>query len=165
MQHYEIVLILHPNQSEQVHATIERYKALVEESEGKIHRYEDWGRRPLAYPINKFYKGYYLLLNVEIGQDVLDQMIQLFKYNDVVMRHLIIKKDHAVQEESPVKKELDNQKSIAPRRYGSNNLRTREPLRNREKYEQPEQKAEAKTGAKTEQASAPEKPKADQQIA
>ena len=132
MHHYEIVIILNPNQSEQAQSTISRYKALIEENKGNIHRYEDWGRRQLAYPINKFHKGHYVLLNIETTPDILDQLVHMFKYNDVVMRHLIIKKDRAVDQESPVKQELDHPKPVNTRnRYTSHNTRTFGATRNR----------------------------------
>ena len=105
MRHYEIVFIVHPDQSEQVGAMIERYKAMVTESGGKIHRLEDWGRRQLAYPINKIHKAHYVLMNVECSPAVIDEIETAFRFNDAVLRHLTVKMDRAVTEPSPMMKE------------------------------------------------------------
>lgn len=100
MRHYEIVFVVHPDQSDQVPAMVERYTQMINESGGAIHRHEDWGRRQLAYPINKIHKAHYVLLNVECGQEVLDEIVTLFRYNDAILRNLVIKMDEAVTEES-----------------------------------------------------------------
>ena len=100
MRHYEIVFVVHPDQSDQVPAMVERYTQMINESGGAIHRHEDWGRRQLAYPINKIHKAHYVLLNVECGQEVLDEIVTLFRYNDAILRNLVIKTDEAVTEES-----------------------------------------------------------------
>jgi small subunit ribosomal protein S6 len=102
MKHYEIVLIVHPDQSEQVPSMVKRYKATIEEGRGKVHRFEDWGRRQLAYPINKVSKGHYVLFNVECGKETLEALQTAFRYNDAVMRNLILQMDHAVTESSPM---------------------------------------------------------------
>jgi small subunit ribosomal protein S6 len=91
MRHYEIVFMVHPDQSEQVPGMIDRYSKLVEAGNGKIHRLEDWGRRHLAYPIQKIHKAHYVLMNIECGQDVLDELSSNFRYNDAVLRNLVIK--------------------------------------------------------------------------
>lgn len=104
MRHYEIVFVVHPDQSDQVPAMVERYKQMVTESGGKIHREEDWGRRQLAYPINKIHKAHYVLMNVECNQEVLDEIVTLFRYNDAILRNLVIKMDEAVTEESLILK-------------------------------------------------------------
>ena len=96
MRHYEIVFIVHPDQSEQVPAMIERYRTLVTAKQGLIHRLEDWGRRQLAYPIQKIHKAHYVLMNIECSQEVLDELEHAFKFNDAVLRHLIIKTKVAV---------------------------------------------------------------------
>lgn len=93
MRHYEIVFMVHPDQSEQVPGMIDRYSKLVEAGNGKIHRLEDWGRRHLAYPIQKIHKAHYVLMNIECGQDVLDELSSNFRYNDAVLRNLVIKTD------------------------------------------------------------------------
>ncbi|WP_230370439.1 30S ribosomal protein S6 [Paludibacterium denitrificans] len=105
MRHYEIVFIVHPDQSEQVPAMIERYKGMVLAAEGKIHRLEDWGRRQLAYPIQKLHKAHYVLMNVECQAETLAEIEHAFKFNDAVLRHLTIKMDRAVTEASPMMKD------------------------------------------------------------
>ncbi len=107
MRHYEVVFLVHPDQSEQVPAMIERYKTLIEGEEGKIHRLEDWGRRQLAYPIDNLAKAHYVLLNIECTQNVLNELASGFRFNDAVLRHLIIARDEAVTEMSPIMKQKD----------------------------------------------------------
>ncbi|HHJ35652.1 MAG TPA: 30S ribosomal protein S6 [Gammaproteobacteria bacterium] len=104
MRHYEIVFLVHPDQSEQVPAMIDRYKATVESNGGKVHRLEDWGRRQLAYPINKIHKAHYVLLNVECDQAVRDEIETAFRFNDAVIRSLILKRDEAVTDMSALAK-------------------------------------------------------------
>ena len=103
MRHYEIVFLVHPNQSEQVPAMVERYTKLIEESAGQIHRLEDWGRRHLAYPINKIHKAHYVLMNVECEQETLDELTNIFRYNDAVIRNMVVRRKDAVTEVSPIK--------------------------------------------------------------
>ena len=105
MRHYEIVFIVHPDQSEQVPAMVERYKALVATHGGQIHRLEDWGRRQLAYPIQKLHKAHYVLMNIECNAEALGELEHGFKFNDAVLRHLIIKLKKAVTTPSPMMKE------------------------------------------------------------
>ena len=100
MRHYEIVFLVHPDQSEQVPAMIERYRGIIESHDGVIHRQEDWGRRQLAYPINKIYKAHYTLMNIECGQDALDELTSAFKFNDAVIRHMVLQQDGPVTEAS-----------------------------------------------------------------
>jgi len=107
MRHYEIVFLVHPDQSEQVPAMIERYKTLIENGNGKIHRLEDWGRRQLAYPINNLVKAHYVLFNVEAGQDVLNELVEGFRFNDAVLRHLVMRRDEADTEQSLIMKNKD----------------------------------------------------------
>jgi small subunit ribosomal protein S6 len=104
MRHYEIVFMVHPDQSDQVPGMIEKYTTLVTESGGTVHRLEDWGRRQLAYPINKIHKAHYVLMNVECGQDVLDEITTLFRYNDAVLRNLVIKRKEAITDMSDIMK-------------------------------------------------------------
>jgi small subunit ribosomal protein S6 len=113
MRHYEIVFLVHPDQSEQVPAMIDRYKALIEADGGKIHRLEDWGRRQLAYPIENLAKAHYVLLNIEVGQNALNELESGFRFNDAVLRHLVIKRDEADTEPSFIlkSKEKDDAKS------------------------------------------------------
>jgi small subunit ribosomal protein S6 len=105
MRHYEVVFIVHPDQSEQVPAMVERYKTLVATHNGLIHRLEDWGRRQLAYPIQKIHKAHYVLMNIECDGTTLSELEHAFKFNDAVLRHLIIKMKRAVITPSPMMKE------------------------------------------------------------
>ena len=107
MRHYEIVFLVHPDQSEQVPAMIERYKALIEGGNGKIHRLEDWGRRQLAYPIQNLVKAHYVLLNIEADQAVLNELVESFRFNDAVLRNLVIKRDGPDTEQSLIMKNKD----------------------------------------------------------
>jgi len=109
MRHYEIVFMVHPDQSEQVPAMIDRYRSMVDSSGGKIHRLEDWGRRLLAYPINKIHKAHYVLMNIECDAETLDQLGSAFRFNDAVIRNLIIKRDNAITESSPLNKLKDDE--------------------------------------------------------
>ena len=106
-RHYEIVFMVHPDQSEQVPAMIERYKSLVETGNGTIHRLEDWGRRQLAYPIQNLVKAHYVLLNIEVDQAVLNELTESFRFNDAVLRNLVIKRDEADTEQSLIMKSKD----------------------------------------------------------
>ena len=105
MRHYEIVFIVHPDQSEQVPAMVERYRTMVTGPGGRIHRLEDWGRRQLAYPIQKLHKAHYVLMNIECGPETLTELEHAFKFNDAVLRHLVIAKSEAVTTPSPMMKE------------------------------------------------------------
>ncbi|HEC12199.1 MAG TPA: 30S ribosomal protein S6 [Acidiferrobacteraceae bacterium] len=102
MRHYEIVFLVHPDQSEQVSAMIERYRNMIEGAQGQIHRLEDWGRRQLAYPINKIHKAHYVLMNIECGQESLDELENAFRFNDAVIRSLVLKRDEAITAASPL---------------------------------------------------------------
>ncbi|WP_286239824.1 30S ribosomal protein S6 [Neptuniibacter halophilus] len=115
MRHYEIVFLVHPNQSEQVSAMVERYTSLIEGAEGKIHRLEDWGRRQLAYPINNAHKAHYVLMNIECGQETLDELENLFRYNDAVLRNMVIRRKEAITEISPIKA-AESREERKPRR-------------------------------------------------
>lgn len=105
MRHYEVVFIVHPDQSEQVPAMIDRYQNLIKQNKGAVHRLEDWGRRQLAYPIQKIHKAHYVLMNVECNQDVLKELELGFKFNDAVLRHLTVSMDKAIAEPSIMMKE------------------------------------------------------------
>lgn len=111
MRHYEIVFMVHPDQSEQVPGMIERYTGSVKEAGGQVHRLEDWGRRQLAYPINKLHKAHYVLMNVEAPQQVIDELETTFRYNDAVLRSLVIHTKHAVTEASPMVKAKDERRA------------------------------------------------------
>jgi len=102
MRHYEIVFLVHPDQSEQVPAMVERYRGMIAAGGGTVHRFEDWGRRQLTYPIAKVHKAHYVLLNIEVDRKTLDELTGSFRFSDAVLRHLVIKMDAAVTEPSPM---------------------------------------------------------------
>lgn len=111
MRHYEVVLIVHPDQSDQVVGMVERYIKLVQDNGGTIHRLEDWGRRQLAYPINKIHKAHYVLFNVETDGETLAELEELFRYNDAIIRSLVMRRDEAVTEESQLAKNADEKRA------------------------------------------------------
>ncbi|QLH42791.1 MAG: 30S ribosomal protein S6 [Coxiellaceae bacterium] len=102
MRHYEIVLLVHPDQSDQVPSMVKRYKSTIQESGGQVHRLEDWGRRQLAYPINKVHKAHYVLMNIESDDKTLNELKNNFRYNDAIIRSLVLLRDHAETEPSPL---------------------------------------------------------------
>ena len=102
MRHYEIVFLVHPDQSDQVPAMVKKYSGIISSKGGKIHREEDWGRRQLAYPINKIHKAHYILMNIECGKDVIDELSSNFKFNDAVIRNMILKRKSAISEKSSI---------------------------------------------------------------
>ncbi len=110
MRNYEIVFLVHPDQSDQVPGMIERYKGEIEKSGGKIHRLENWGRRQLAYPIQKLHKAHYVLMNVEANQEVIDAIEENFRYNDAVIRNLVLRTEAPVTEQSPMMKARDERR-------------------------------------------------------
>lgn len=121
MRHYEIVFLVHPDQSEQVPAMVERYRGIIESEKGIVHRQEDWGRRQLAYPINKVYKAHYILMNVECEKSALDEITSAFRFNDAVIRHMVMKMDKAVTAPSLLikKEEQSGEDKGKPAREGS----------------------------------------------
>jgi small subunit ribosomal protein S6 len=131
MRHYEVVFLVHPDQSDQVPGMIERYKALIERGNGKVHRLEDWGRRQLTFPIHKIHKAHYVLMNIEVNGATLDELTSAFRFNDAVLRNLIIKRDEPITEMSKIyveelrdqekDKERDRKREeeLAARRAGS----------------------------------------------
>ena len=108
MRHYEILFLVHPDQSEQVPSMIERYKTLVEKNGGIIHRFEDWGRRQLAYPINKIHKAHYVLLNIECDSNTLKEITGSFRFNDAILRNLVLKRKYAITTPSPMLKQKED---------------------------------------------------------
>ncbi len=116
MRHYEIIVLIHPDQSEQVPAMLERYKTLITTTGGQVHRVEDWGRRQLAYQINKLAKAHYLCLNVEISKDTLAEIETGFKFNDAVLRHLTVLKDKAETAPSVMMKQVEREEAARPSR-------------------------------------------------
>src|SRR5215469_15434125 len=109
MRHYEIVFLVHPDQSEQVPAMIERYKGMIATGEGRLHRLEDWGRRQLTYPIAKVHKAHYVLMNIECDQKTLGELTGAFRFSDAVLRHLVVNMDEAVTEPSPMARAADEE--------------------------------------------------------
>jgi small subunit ribosomal protein S6 len=116
MRHYEIVFLVHPDQSEQVPAMIERYRGMISAGGGAVHRLEDWGRRQLTFPISKVHKAHYVLLNVETDQKTLEELTGAFRFSDAVLRHLVVNMDEAVTEPSPMAKAAQEEKEGGPRR-------------------------------------------------
>ena len=108
MRHYEVVFLVHPDQSEQVSAMVERYRSMIEGEGGSIHRLEDWGRRQLAYPISKVHKAHYVLMNIECSQSALDELTAAFRFNDAVLRNLVVARDEAISEPSQLAKQRDD---------------------------------------------------------
>ena len=130
MRHYEIVFMVHPDQSEQVPSMIERYTTAIQKDGGQVHRLEDWGRRQLAYPINKIHKAHYVLLNVEASNDALEELTSTFRFNDAVIRNLVIRRDEPVTEESFImkaEKENRERKSRYEERQAADAVRTPAP--------------------------------------
>jgi small subunit ribosomal protein S6 len=111
MKHYEIVLLVHPDQSEQVPAMLERYRSMIEGKGGHVHRLEDWGRRQLAYPITKIHKAHYILMNIECNREVIEELSSAFRFNDAVIRNLLLSKKKAITEPSPLAKSKDEKES------------------------------------------------------
>ena len=114
MRHYEIVFLVHPDQSDQVPGMIERYTDIIKKADGTIHRLEDWGRRQLAYPINKVHKAHYVLINAECTQEPIDELEDAFRFNDAVIRTMVIRVKSAVTEPSPLMKQKEERKESAP---------------------------------------------------
>ena len=131
MRHYEVVFLVHPDQSEQVSAMVERYRAMIEGEGGNIHRLEDWGRRQLAYPISKVHKAHYVLMNIECSQSVLDELTAAFRFNDAVLRNLVVARDEAISETSQLAKQRDD------RDGDGDDRRDRRPRRSEGEREEP----------------------------
>ena len=110
MRHYEIVFLVHPDQSEQVPAMVERYRSMIEKGAGTVHRFEDWGRRQLAFQINDVHKAHYVLLNIECEQTTLEELENVFRFNDAVIRSMVLRRDKAVTETSPMMKEVEQER-------------------------------------------------------
>jgi small subunit ribosomal protein S6 len=113
MNHYEVVFLVHPDQSDSVPAMIEKYQKLIDDNGGKVHRTEDWGRRQLAYLINDIHKAHYVLLNIECNSKTLSELTNIFRFNDAIMRHLVIKQKQAITGDSVIKSGESNEKLIA----------------------------------------------------
>jgi len=145
MRHYEIVFLVHPDQTNQVSTMIEKYQSIIQQGGGNVHRLEDWGRRQLAYPINKIHKAHYVLMNIECPGSVLEELESAFRYNDAVIRNLIIRQNEAITEISPIMKASQE---------GSRNTQKRRPP---EKPETEEKQAEAVSPKTEEQQTEPGK--------
>jgi len=116
MKHYEVIFLVHPDQSEQVPAMVEKYRSIIETEGGEVHRFEDWGRRQLAYPINKIHKAHYILMNIECGKTALDELGSIFRYNDAIIRSFVLARKTAVVEPSPMAKMKDrDERDFKPR--------------------------------------------------
>jgi len=137
MRHYEVVFLVHPDQSDQVPGMVERYEQLIERGEGKVHRKEDWGRRQLAYPIAKIHKAHYVLMNIEVNDTTLDELESAFRFNDAVIRNLVIKRQSAPDGRSRIYEE---------------ELRDQEKDREREQRREQDQQREARQSADTAEA-------------
>lgn len=158
MRHYEVVFLVHPDQSEQVPAMIERYRSMISARGGRMHRLEDWGRRQLAYPINKVHKAHYVLMNMECDQEALDELTSAFRFNDAVIRNLVMARKHAVTDPSPLAKSKEDRESESmaaerPRERSEapkQSVRTQEAKGPPERRESPadvqESQSEAKSG-------------------
>lgn len=123
MRHYEVVFLVHPDQSEQVPAMIERYRSMVESQAGVVHRLEDWGRRQLAYPIQKLVKAHYVLMNVEAGEEVVEELVSAFRFNDAVLRHLVMRMEKPETEASPLSKGREEEEAKSRGRRDDRGLR------------------------------------------
>ena len=139
MRHYEIVLIVHPDQSEQVPAMLERYKTMIDAQQGKVHRVEDWGRRQLAYPIQKMAKAHYVLMNIEVGQPALDELEHAFRFNDAVLRHLVVSMKKAETGPSPMWKQIQREDA---RKSASSDAPAPQQPAPQQQQSQPEQQAQ-----------------------
>ena len=155
MRHYEIVYLVHPDQSEQVGAMADRYRAVIEEGGGTVHRYEDWGRRQLAYPINKIHKAHYILMNIEVNQETLDEIENLFRFNDAIIRNLVLKKKTAETEQSAMMRETEAEREREAEREAAREEEAK-------KAAEAAAKAEAEAEAAAEEAPAEEQAEAEQ---
>lgn len=145
MRHYEVVFLVHPDQSEQVNAMIDRYRTMIEGNGGQIHRLEDWGRRQLAYPIVKVHKAHYVMMNIEVNAATLNELVSAFRFNDAVLRHLVIARESALTEPSLMAKAKEDQEERDGER------RARQAAQSAER----EARAEAPAAADTDEAAAP----------
>jgi len=148
LRHYEVVFLVHPDQSEQVNAMIDRYRTMLEANGGIIHRLEDWGRRQLAYPITKIHKAHYVMMNIEVNSPTLNELVSAFRFNDAVLRHLVIARDKALTEPSLMAKAKEDQEERDGER------RARQAQQTAERETRPETGAEPAADAEPEAAAA-----------
>ncbi|MEM6640127.1 MAG: 30S ribosomal protein S6 [Pseudomonadota bacterium] len=149
MRHYEIVFLVHPDQSEQVPAMVERYRGMIEKGDGQVHRYEDWGRRQLAHAINKVHKAHYVLMNVEAEQATIDELESAFRFNDAVLRNMVMRVDRAITEASPMAKSREEEKRERASRDEERAARAAANNRSREDLESNSADAESGDGEST----------------
>ena len=149
MRHYEVVFLVHPDQSEQVNAMIDRYRTMIETTGGIIHRIEDWGRRQLAYPIVKVHKAHYVMMNIEVNNTTLTELVSAFRFNDAVLRHLVISREKALTEPSLMAKAKEDQEERDGER------RARQAAQSAERESRPEAAAEAAPESASEAAATP----------
>lgn len=155
MRHYEVVFLVHPDQSEQVSTMIERYRSTIETRDGKIHRLEDWGRRPLAYPINKIHKAHYVLMNIECDAETLTELESAFRFNDAVIRNLVISRNEAITDQSPLAKTQEEGNDRRERRDSAPSTGEKSTSDRPAAEAKVEVKTEAKVDAPAESADAP----------
>ena len=146
MRHYEVVFMVHPDQSEQVPGMIERYSATVTNNGGQIHRVEDWGRRQMAYSINKIHKSHYVLMNIECSKEALEELGTSFRYNDAVLRNMVIRVDEAITEESPILKADKESKERSKPRSARREESAKKPSEESKSSENSEEKTTEKEG-------------------
>jgi len=149
VRHYEVVFLVHPDQSEQVNAMIDRYRTMIETNGGIIHRLEDWGRRQLAYPIVKVHKAHYVMMNIEVNNTTLTELVSAFRFNDAVLRHLVISREKALTEPSLMAKAKEDQEERDGER------RARQAAQSAERESRPEAAAEAAPESEPEAAATP----------
>ncbi len=149
MRHYEVVFLVHPDQSEQVNAMIDRYRTMIETNGGIIHRLEDWGRRQLAYPIVKVHKAHYVMMNIEVNNTTLTELVSAFRFNDAVLRHLVIAREKALTEPSLMAKAKEDQEERDGER------RARQAAQSAERESRPDAAADAAPESASEAAAAP----------
>jgi small subunit ribosomal protein S6 len=150
MRHYEIVFLVHPDQSEQVPGMVERYTAMINEAGGTIHRLEDWGRRQLAYSINKIHKAHYILMNVECGDATLEELTTNFRYNDAILRNMVMRVEDCITEQSPIMKAEKENRERRPRPEGRGEGEGREERSHRGRSED-QSEAEEEAGEESEE--------------
>ena len=149
MRHYEVVFLVHPDQSEQVNAMIDRYRTMIETNGGIIHRLEDWGRRQLAYPIVKVHKAHYVMMNIEVNNTTLTELVSAFRFNDAVLRHLVIAREKALTEPSLMAKAKEDQEERDGER------RARQAAQSAERESRPDAAADAAPESASEAAATP----------
>lgn len=155
MRHYEIVFLVHPDQSEQVPAMVERYRGVIEAGGGHVHRFEDWGRRQLAYNIKKIHKAHYIMLNIECDAGPLDELETIFRFNDAILRHMVIRREEAITEASPMAKAVEEEAKAEAAKRAEQAPRSRSDEGDSDSAEAPAEEAAASDDAAADEAPAP----------